>query len=129
MDASQAGGATHVLCAPLVTNDFVVEADLFKEPQDALRAGIVEMMDLDQRHEFPAPLSQRRTGHSTRAGPLRAILSPRAARITQPKVTVRPMTSGRCRTPSQYPSPPIAAATQMMIPTSGTARGSRGRGP
>ena len=48
VDAPQARRREHRLRVPLVTNDFVVEPDLFEEPQDALRARIVQMMDLDQ---------------------------------------------------------------------------------
>ena len=44
----QARGGEHRLRVPLVTNDFVVEPDLFEEPQDALRARIVQVMDFDQ---------------------------------------------------------------------------------
>jgi hypothetical protein len=52
MDAPEARWGEHGLRVPLVTNDFVVEANLLKQPQDAQRAGIVEMMDLDQGREF-----------------------------------------------------------------------------
>src|SRR3984957_4098123 len=115
MDAPQACRGALGLRVPLVADDFVVEPDLFEEPQDALRARVVEMMDLD--HGMNSwPLSRRPAGHTTTAGPLRAIFTPRAARITQPNVTLRPITSGRCRTPSAAPSPLIAAATPMMIP-------------
>src|SRR5258708_1468692 len=115
MDGPQARGREHRLRVPLVADNFVIEPDLFEKPQDALRARIVEMMDLDQRREFPAPLWLRAAGHSTTVGPPRAILSPRDPRITQPSVTLRPMTSGRCRTPSTDPSPLIAAAAPMAI--------------
>src|ERR1700733_13636759 len=48
VDGPQARGGEHRLRVPLVTNDFVVEPDLFEKPQDALRARIVEVMDFDQ---------------------------------------------------------------------------------
>src|ERR1700722_3064792 len=115
MDAPQARRSEHRLRVPLVTNDLVVETDLFEKPQDALRARIVEVMDFDQRQEFRASLSTPR--HSTPAGPARAILSPRVARITQPNVTLRPITSGRRRMSMAAPSPLIAAAVPMAIPT------------
>src|ERR1700722_10902267 len=115
MDAPQARRSKHRLRVPLVTNDLVVETDLFEKPQNALRARIVEVMDFDQGHEFRASLST--PGHSTTVRPFRAILRPSAARITQPNVTLRPMTSGRCRTPSAYPSPLIAATVPITIPT------------
>src|SRR5580704_18768626 len=66
VDVPQARRREHRLRVPLVTNDFVVEPDLFEKPQDALRARIVEVMDLDQRQEFRASLSTPR--HSTPAG-------------------------------------------------------------
>src|ERR1700722_15107256 len=125
MNAPQACGGALLFRAPLVGYNFVLEPDLFEEPQDALRAGIVEMMDLDHGMNSE-PLSRRPAGHITMAGPLRAILSPMLARITQPNVTLRPMTSGRCRTLSAAPSPLITAAAPTTIPTYETARGSRG---
>src|SRR5271163_4914583 len=46
----------------------------------------------------------------------RAIWMPRAARTTQPKVTVSPMTSGRCSRPVTQPTPLTAARAPMAMP-------------
>src|ERR1700733_1126034 len=125
MDAPQARRGALGLRVPLVGDDFVVEPDLFEEPQDALRARVVEMMNLDHGKNSRPP-SRRPLGHTTPAGPLREIFTPSAARITQPNATLRPMRSGRCRMPSAAPSPLIATAAPMTIPTYDTARGSSG---
>src|ERR1700722_14543690 len=117
MDAPQARRSEHRLRVPLVTNDFVVEPDLFEKPQDALRARIVEVMDFDQRQRIPGVIIAATADHSTPAGSARAILSPRVARITQPNVTRRPMTSGRWTMSIAAPNPLIAAAAPMAIPT------------
>ena len=65
MDEPQAGRSKHRLRVPLVADNFVVEPDLFKEPQDTLRAEIVQMMDLD--HGMNSARCRGDLGHTTSA--------------------------------------------------------------
>src|ERR1700722_15714656 len=51
MHGQQRRRGEHRLRVPLVAFDLVVEPQLFEEPEDALRAGVVEVMDDD--HRFP----------------------------------------------------------------------------